>query len=67
MFSHYCTDKDYKYEEEGELCDRNLWYKSKNLAPPNLEDNKNYHRCGPDFNNSVCSVNQVHIFSLDSF
>ena len=30
--SHYCTDPDFKYEEEGELCDRNLWYKSKHLS-----------------------------------
>ena len=58
-FSQFCADPDYKYEEDGELCDRNLWYKSKNLSAPNLEENKLYHRCGPDFNNSVCSVNQV--------
>lgn len=55
----FCADPDYKYEEDGELCDRNLWYKSKNLSAPNLEENKLYHRCGPDFNNSVCSVNQA--------
>ena len=54
----FCSDPDYKYKEDGDLCNRNLWYKSKNLSTPNL-DGPNYHRCGPDFENAVCSVNSV--------
>ena len=57
-FRKFCSDPDYKYKEDGDLCNRNLWYKSKNLSTPNL-DGPNYHRCGPDFENAVCSVNSV--------
>ena len=58
LFRKYCSDPDYKYVEEGDLCNRNLWYKSSHLSEP-LLSGKNYHRCGPDFNNAVCSVNPV--------
>jgi len=54
-----CADPNYKYEEEGELCDRHSWYKSRHLSVPNLANNEIYHRCGPDFNNSVCSVKEA--------
>ena len=62
IFRKFCSDPDYKYKEDGDLCNRNLWYKSKNLSTPNL-DGPNYHRCGPDFENAVCSVNSVRIIS----
>ena len=57
-FRKFCSNSNYKYEEIGESCNRNIWYKSKKLSPPIL-DGPDYHRCGPDVENAICSTNPV--------
>ena len=50
-----CNDPGYVYVEEEPFCEPPAWYDIQRTAP--ILTGENRFRCGPQFNNSHCSVN----------